>query len=451
MLKRIRTDEVTLGMFLHKLEGSWLAHPFWKRKFLLDDPKQLENLKASAVEWVEIDISRGKDVGAPAELASVAAVQPAEAEEPRALEPAMGGRAAQIFDRAREAAAPRPDSATSTPAPAPIRFGSVARPIGSRAPIAGEMQAAGGIAQRAGRMMRTSFEQARLGKALNITSFEPMVDEVMGSIRRNPHAFNGVVKMMKTNDYLYRHSLSVCALMINLANELGLGPIRAKEAGLAGLLMDVGMMHVPSEMIERDGRLSEAEEEIVRSHTTLAHQFLDMGGEMPEAVLDVSLHHHERLDGSGYPHRLAGNEISQFARMAAICDVYDAMTSWRAHQAGQDPSVVLAYLEEEARGLDPEILEAFIRAVGIYPVGSLVRLSSNRLALVIDQNSRNPTLPWVVAFYDIAQGAKIKPENVDLAYRVGRETIISRENPANWAFDDWQEISQKLMAAATKE
>jgi len=451
MLKRIRTEDVALGMFLHKLEGSWLSHSFWKRRFLLEDMEQLVDLKSSDVEWVTIDVSRGRDVAAaPVPEPAPAAPEPSAPPTPPAVarHDSEGGRRAQILGRARqseESVAPAAVPARATPY----------RPLASRMiapgarPLSSELSAASEIAHRSRQTMRDLFAQARLGKTMDVAAVEPLVDDIMHSIQRHPHAFTGVVRLMKTSDYLHTHALAVSALMINLAMQLGLRQHQVREAGLAGLLMDVGMGHVPQEIYDKEGALTPAEEQIVHSHTTLARDFMAVECEIPESVVDVCLHHHERYDGSGYPHALKGEEISLFARMAAICDAYDAMTSRRTHKAGLDPAMVIGIMRDDIDRMDPDIFEAFVRAVGIYPVGSLVRLSSERLALVLDQNVKNPTLPRVRVFYSTADDARIEAEDLDLVYRIGRDSIVSRENPDDWGFEDWDKMASDMIRKAT--
>ncbi|WP_407696265.1 HD-GYP domain-containing protein [Sphingobium sufflavum] len=452
MLKRIRTEDLALGMFLHKMEGSWLSHPFWKSKFLLDDQKQLADIRGSTVEWVMIDVEKGSDIGVAALVGAPLVEEVAEAPEPLAAPSVVRhdsemGRRAQILGRARQ-------TEDSAPATAPTRV-TPYRPLASRMIAPGsrslnsELTAASEIAQRSRQTMRDLFSQARLGKTMDVAAVEPLVDDIMHSIQRHPHAFNGVVRLMKTSDYLHTHALAVSALMINLALQLGLRQHQVREAGLAGLLMDVGMGHVPQEIYDKQGELTPAEQQIVHSHTTLARDFMEVEGQIPESVVDVCLHHHERFDGSGYPHGLKGQDISLFARMAAICDSYDAMTSRRTHKAGMDPAQVIAIMREDMHRMDPDIFEAFVRAVGIYPVGTLVRLSSDKLAMVLDQNPKNPTLPRVRTFYATKEQEKIEQEDLNLVYRIGKDAIVSRENPADWGFDDWDKMSTDMFRKAT--
>ena len=428
MLKRIRTEDVTLGMFLHKMEGSWFSHPFWKRKMLLDDAGLLAELKASAVEWVQIDVERGADLK-PKEAAPVP--RPAITSVPETRD--------RVFGRAAPSAARRP-------APAAQPFDSLSK---NRLPMHAEMAHANKLIRKSARVMHRIFDDVRLGNAIKTSDLEPMIDEISSSIQRNPHAFMAVSRLKNSSEYLYLHALSVCALMISLAHQMKLTPEEIRQAGLAGLLMDIGMGHVPQETWEKDSPLTPEEWQVVQSHTTLAHEFLTLGGEMPESVLDVCLHHHERLDGSGYPHGLAGGQIGRFARMAAICDTYDAMTSIRMHRHGEDPSRALLMLQESGDLFDAGIFEAFQRAVGIYPVGSLVRLRSHRLAIVIEQNVDDLTLPKVRPFYSLKDRGFVKAEDIDLARCFGADQIITREMPEGWDMAEWPALSEKLLAVAS--
>ncbi|WP_281061203.1 HD-GYP domain-containing protein [Sphingobium sp. Sx8-8] len=426
MLKRIRTQDVELGMFLHKLEGSWFSHPFWKSRILLEDPDQLATLKASNVEWVQIDTERGAD------LTPKAPPQPTRTPVPEMRDRTFGRAGATIARR-------------QAPPSAPRAFDPLSK---ERQSAKAEMVHANRLARKSVRAMQKIFDDVRLGKAIKLTKLEPMIEEISSSIQRNPHAFMAVTRLKNSSEYLYLHALTVCALMISLAQQLRLSPEDIQKAGLAGLLMDVGMGHVPQETWDKDGPLTPEEWDVVKSHTTLAHEFLALGGEMPEEVLDVCLHHHERLDGSGYPHGLKAEEIGLFARMAAICDTYDAMTSNRIHRHGEDPSRALLMLDEAQTLYDPEIFQAFQRAVGIYPIGSLVRLRSHRLAIVVEQNPDDLTLPMVRPFYSLADRAFEKGEDIDLANCYGADQIMTRETPEGWNMAEWPALSAKLLAAA---
>ena len=227
--------------------------------------------------------------------------------------------------------------------------------------------------QRASRLLKRSKEQVCL----------PLVEQISASLARNGSALLGLARLKTKDEYTYMHSVAVCALMVALARQLGL-PRTVQEAGMAGLLHDIGKMAMPLDVLNKPGKLTEDEYAIMRSHPERGHAMLLAAlTSVSDAALDVCLHHHEKVDGTGYPHRLAGERISLLARMGAICDVYDAITSNRPYKAAWTPRS-LARMAQWQGHFDTRLLHAFVRAVGIYPLGSLVRLQSGRLGVVIE-------------------------------------------------------------------
>lgn len=154
-------------------------------------------------------------------------------------------------------------------------------------------------------------------------------------------------------------------------------------------------------------------------------------------VLDVCLHHHEKTDGSGYPKGLSNQDISVFAKMGAVCDVYDAITSNRPYKAGWDPAESLRKMAEWTKGhFDPHIFQAFVKTMGIYPVGSLVRLTSGRVGVVVEQTAKSLTMPCVKVFFSTKSNLRIPPQVIDLSLGDTREKIVGREDPSQWNFAD---------------
>jgi HD-GYP domain-containing protein (c-di-GMP phosphodiesterase class II) len=175
---------------------------------------------------------------------------------------------------------------------------------------------------------------------------------------------------------------------------------------------------------------------------------LSEGGGASAASLDVCLHHHEKVDGSGYPDRLRGNAISLYARMGAVCDVYDAITSDRPYKRGWDPSEALHKMAEWKDGhFDDRIFGAFVKSLGIYPVGSLVRLQSGRLAVILEQTDKSLVTPIVKAFFSTRSQARIAPVLIDLSRPGSSDGIASREDPEKWGFPDLSTLWQRVAAA----
>jgi HD-GYP domain-containing protein (c-di-GMP phosphodiesterase class II) len=165
----------------------------------------------------------------------------------------------------------------------------------------------------------------------------------------------------------------------------------------------------------------------MRDHPQRGHQLLAEGRAASSVTLDVALHHHERIDGTGYPNRLGGDAIDRYARMGAVCDVYDAITSNRPYKAGWDPATAVARMASWKGHFDTTLFAAFVQSLGIYPTGSLVRLESKRVAVVAEQNEAALTSPVVVVFYSLRSGMPIAPRRLDLSSATAQDRIVGRE------------------------
>lgn len=442
MLKRIDVAEVKLGMFIHKLEGPWLKHPFWRTKFLLTDPQTLSDLRASDVEGVTIDVEKGDDIAGSSKGGVVTKLRRSLVSATTPAAEASSDVAGRVrAERMRKLTAVRPNGSNVLP------FN--ARSTGSLS-VAREVGHARAVVARANRVLSAVFEQARLGKAISRGQVEPVIEDLFASVQRNPHAFNGLMRIRRENSSLYAHGLAVSALMIALGRQMGLEDDRVKEAGLAGLLMDVGMGHLPLDVSSINDDLSAAERNIVETHTMLGYEFLHLGGGIPEDVAMVCLEHHERCDGSGYPNALTGENISLFGRMAAICDVYDSMTSDRPHRPRIDPNAALGLMRAMEGELDDDILDQFIESVGVYPIGSVVRLSNAKLALVVDQNIGDYTSPRVWTFYDLNSRALLKPEDLDLRLFKDQIEIVCSDDGAEYGIDNFSGLREMVFNTACK-
>jgi len=398
MLKKIPVSQVRLGMHLHALDGPWMDHPFWKTRFTLSTPEDLAKLKQSAVEAVWVDVAKGLDV---AEALPTPPAAPREAE-----------------------AAPAPKPAAPAPA--------------ARTSFTDELQRAAEVCKRGKAQVVSMFAEARLGKAVNAEACLPLVTEITDSVFRNPGALVSLARLKTQDDYTYMHSVAVCALMVTLGREIGLGDDQCREAGLAGLLHDLGKASVPLTLLNKPGKLTPEEFDLIKTHPKQGYDMLVEGGKAGAAALDVCLHHHERVDGTGYPERLTGEQLSVFARMGAICDVYDAVTSNRPYKAGWDPAESIAQMASWKGHFDPALFKAFVKTLGIYPTGSLVRLQSGKLAVVIEQNPQSLAAPVVKVFFSTNAQMPIAPVRLELAKSSDR--IVGRENPKTWGFKQVDEL-----------
>ena len=228
MLKKIRVDQVRLGMHLHALEGAWMDHPFWKTRFIIRDEEQLKKLLDSAIAEVWIDPGKGLDV-----LEEVAALPIPEPVPAPAVAPAAVARTVPAM-----AASASPASMPAQPAERPARK-STPIPPPSRS-FDDEMRTATAVCQKGKAQMQKMFSEARLGRAIDAESFMPLVQEISDSVIRNPGAMVSLARLKTQDDYSYMHSVAVCALMVALGRELGFDEEQCRTAGTAGLLHDVG-------------------------------------------------------------------------------------------------------------------------------------------------------------------------------------------------------------------
>lgn len=412
MLKKIKVDQLVLGMHLKEFCGSWMEHPFWRTGFVLADAKDLTSIMSSGIKEVWIDSSKGLDVPSGTVAVSVSA---AESD-------------AQVEEELRQVAV-------------------VSREL---APVstAAEIERATQICFQAQRAVISMFEEARMGKAVDTGGARKLVEEISDSVARNPGALISLARLKTADDYTYMHSVAVCAMMVALARQLGLGEEQTRSAGISGLMHDLGKACMPMDVLNKPGKLTDAEFSIIKTHPEEGYQLLLAGNDVDPMVLDVCLHHHEKMDGSGYPKGLKGEEISLFAKMGAVCDVYDAITSNRPYKTGWDPAESLRKMAEWANGhFDGKVFQAFVKSLGIYPIGSLVRLGSGRLGVVVEQTGKSLTTPCVKVFFSTKSNMRIPPEVIDLSVPGTTEKIAGREDPAKWKFSDLNELWSGLPKA----
>ena len=390
MLKKIAVEHLTLGMHIHELCGSWIDHPFWRSKFVITDPEDLLRVRESGITELWIDVAKGLDV-AVAEPPEQAKVEPITTE--------------------------------------PFRRGEPPKQVS----MSDELERAAKICAKAKAAVVFMFQEVRMGNAISSEAAGELVDEIASSVMRNPSALISLARLKNADDYTYMHSVAVCALMVALAKQLNLDEQLTREAGLAGLLHDMGKAFTPERILNKPGKLTNEEFAIVKQHPAQGHKALVEGGAVGEIPLDVCLHHHEKMDGSGYPDRLSGDQISLYARMGAVCDVYDAITSNRPYNAGWNPAEAISKMTEWCKGhFDETIFQALVKCIGIYPVGSLVRMKSGRLAVVVEQSEKSLLAPTVKVFFSTKSQTYIKPELHVLSRPGTLEKIVGREDAAKW-------------------
>ncbi len=421
MLRTIRSEQLLPGMYISRLLGPWMQHPFWRTSFLAE-VEDIARIRASVVTHVVIDTDRG--------------VAPANDDGTAAAE---DGDAAAMPDVAAAGPA-EPAWPAGDETPDPAASGASAGPEGASRPIADEIVQARRICAEGMDTIHSMFREVRLGKALDAEAVLPLVASIKDSVMRNPHALISVARLKTADNYTYLHSVAVSALMTALAKQLGMSDEETMVAAFGGLLHDMGKAVVPPAILNKPGRLTASEFDVIRHHPEQGHRLLQAASLRNQAVLEVVLHHHEKMDGTGYPQRLAGEAIPRLARMGAVCDVYDAITSNRPYKQGWDPAESLRQMATWEGHFDPAIFQPFVRSLGIYPVGSLVRLASEQLAVVIGQNPASLLTPRVRVFYQIKRHRQVLMHDLDLGADGCRDRILGPESPEKWNFRELEKV-----------
>ncbi|MDR6585217.1 HD-GYP domain-containing protein [Herbaspirillum frisingense] len=393
MLKKIKTEDLVLGMYFCGFEAAWLDHPFWKNKFLLKNENELKQAHASGIAYCWIDISRGLDVAeqAPTDAPEVGAEQ--------------------------DAPAPLP------PEPAPVPA------------IDTTLMDAMALRETAKKATKAMFSEARMGKVLDMERCVSVVEEIASSVVKSPSGMLSVLRLKLADEYTYLHSVAVCALMVALGRTLGLDEAACREAGLGGFLHDVGKAFIPHELLNKPGKLTDEEFTQIKKHPELGYKYLSQDPNVPDYARDVCLHHHEKMDGNGYPEALRSGSISLYSRMAAICDVYDALTSDRPYKRAWDPAEAISTMATWSGHFDRAMFLAFVKTLGIYPVGSIVKLESGRSGFVIRQNAQDLTRPVLKVFRYNDSMEMSDTEILDLMATPEADTIVARGG------EEWARLS----------
>jgi len=399
MIKHVPSQELKVGMYVHDLGVDWSAHPFMRSQFRLESEHDIQTILACGIRTVAVDTELGLD----------APHAQTDEELQRQLDKEM--------------------LAVAQAKPVVVQQVSLQEEAGRARNLRGQ----------ATRLVKNVMRDARLGHAIRLEEVEPMVTALTESMLRNPGALIGLSHIKSKDEYTFLHSVSVGTLMIAFTLSAGFDIQTVHQAGLGGLLHDTGKALVPDEILNKPGRLTDEEFAIIKRHPMDGFELLRQSEGIDEIPLDITLHHHERIDGSGYPHRLAADNISTLARMAAIVDVYDAITADRCYHKGMPPTEALRKIFEWSKThLDPDLVKAFTRCIGIYPVGTLVLLESGRLGIVVEHHPDSLLQPKLKVFYDTQKRHYLTPQIVDLSRPMGRggaDAITGHEKAEKWGID----------------
>jgi HD-GYP domain-containing protein (c-di-GMP phosphodiesterase class II) len=255
-------------------------------------------------------------------------------------------------------------------------------------------------------------------KQFSIEDTEIVIDEVVSSMIRNPDAMMWVTRLRKQDEQAYGHGLQVAVYLVALGRHLGLPRYFLDRLCMIGLLLDIGNIKLPRELLLKKGRLTSEEFETIKSHVQLALEILKDTRDLHPDVLQGIAQHHERENGTGYPAGLSGNQISLFGRMSAIVDSFSALTSPRSYADTMPAYEALQCLINFNPGLyQASMVEQFVQAIGIFPVGSMVELSSGEVAVVISHSKVRRLKPRVLVISDSSKRPSPQPTTLDLLYQ----------------------------------
>ncbi|HEX6735818.1 MAG TPA: HD-GYP domain-containing protein [Azonexus sp.] len=382
MIRKLPIDQLLPGMYVVDLHRRWLEHSFWRQKFTIRDTEQIVRLVEEGITEVSIDTARGIDLPPP--------------EPPPA---ASGGDEIErhFVNRLERLKAK----------PATVSLGEERR---RSARLIGEASAT----------VADLMLAARSGREVDAARLEPVVGKMLESVLRNPDALAPLARLKTPDAYATEHAVATAALVIALGHQQGLPEPELEKLALGTMVKDIGQSALDARLITKPGMLSQSEYAVVQSHVEEGLSVLQATVRLAETSVAVVLEHHERYNGYGYPYRMAGDEISAAGRMAAIVDAYDAMTSDRPYRPAVSPSLALRMLYDQGGSqFDPELVAAFVRTVGIYPVGTLVMLESGHLAVVEEIHHDNIRSPVVRVIYHAGRRQYVAPVMVDLSRSIG--------------------------------
>ena len=379
---KIATSDLEVGMFVSGLDRPWLETPFMMQGFCLESAEDIDEVR-SYCQHVFVDVAKSRQKHHPL------------------LQRALRARSA----------IPIKDICPGRPLKAYVNTGD----------WKDESAQAWLVLDSLVDDVNAIFEHVSNGGTLNVIRLKKSVDPVVESMTRNPDACIWLARLKQHDQYAYQHSLSASIWAVAMGRQLGLPRRDLRSLAIGCMLMDVGKLRVDQDLLQSSRTLTGDEAARVREHVTKSMEIVREAGIINQDVADIVAHHHERHDGSGYPDGLVGDEIPPFARIAAIVDTYDAVTSNRNHQQAISPSAAIKLLYQ-SRNIEfqAELVEVFIQAVGVYPAGTIVELSTGEVGVVVSEYRTRRLKPRVVLLLDADKNRLPEPQTVDL-YSVAEE------------------------------
>lgn len=396
MIKRIPIAALKVGMYISDLNNDWIPHNTQRKKGVIKREETIEKIRRMGVQYVYIDVEKGLD--------------------------SQDAETAQEVDRRNEQALQ--SAGEQSPGVLP------------RVTLTEEIVIAQRIHSQAQGLVGSFMNNVKMGAAIDIAPIHQLADELQNSVLRNANALSCLGRIREKDNYLLEHSVNLSVLMSLFGNYRHLPADVLHQTVVGALLHDLGKILTPDDILHKPGRLTAEEFEVMKLHARHSRDILASTQGIGEIAVITAAQHHEKLDGSGYPEGLKGEEITEYGRMVAITDVYDAITSDRVYHKGMTPSQGLKkLLEWSGDHLDPELVKQFIRCIGLYPVGSLVLLESGRLGVVVETNDQDQRLPVVRVMYHTRFRLPITVETIDLSRAGNQDRIVRAVDPEDYKLD----------------
>ncbi len=396
MIKRVPTSALKVGMYITDLNNDWIPHNTQRKRGVIKKEETIEKIRRMGVQFVYIDVSKGAD--------------------------SQDSETAAEVDRRNESALQR--------------AGELTPGLRPHVPFTEEIVIAQKIHSQAQGLVGDFMNNVKMGAAIDIAPIHRLADELQHSVFRNANALSCLGRIREKDNYLLEHSVNLSVLMSLFGNHRGLSADVLHQTIVGALLHDLGKILTPDEILHKPGRLSPEEFEVMKLHARHSRDILATTEGIGELTVITAAQHHERLDGTGYPEGLKGEEISEYGRMVAITDVYDAITADRVYHKGMTPTQGLKkLLEWSGDHLDPVLVRQFIRCIGLYPIGSLVLLESGRLGTVVETNEADQRLPVVRVMYHTRFRMPITVETIDLAKPGTQDRILRAVDPEEYRID----------------
>jgi len=402
--KYIEVGQIKVGMYVVRLDRPWLETPFMTQGFPVLSKKLAADI-ANYCDHVYIDTDEGIDLDL-AQRSGLGESTPRARSTSGALNTAhlltdqFAGAGSTL-----EAPSTAPShSETAQEVLSVIETGQLPKvPVQyvHQSTFVEESDTATEVYKETRKIVDHVYECARNDEPIDAEQPKALVQQLAASVIRNPDALSLLTNLKNQDSYTADHSMNVCMIALVFGRHLGLSKEPLNELGLGALLHDIGKMKTPSEILNKPGKLTDKEMDVMRYHPIMGRDLLMKSPGISSIVIDVAYSHHERQNGGGYPRGVMGDKISLFGKMVAIVDVYDAITSDRCYHKGMIPMDALQNIYKwRGEHFDPYLAEQFIQCIGTYPVGSIVELSNQEIGIVVSVNQQKRLLPEVMLVRD---------------------------------------------------